>query len=284
MEHPLSIGVVQLGTEPFEVAKNRRVTLEASARAFERGAGIVVLPEMILQGYVADAERLAPISETIPGPTTEAWGQLAAQHGGYICGGLCERDGEDLYNSAVLVGASGVELHYRKLHLFGDEKTAFSQGNLGLPVATTAFGTVGICVCYDLRFVEVVRAMALKGAELILVPTAWLPGFDQQRWDAEGMCPQAHGALFQANLSQCFIVCASQVGTHGGLEFLGSSVVADPYGKKILGPLATDHDEVEILEVDLEEAKLAQVRSSLISPRADRRTDVYGIAIDGDIL
>ena len=284
MKHLVSVGLVQLGTEPFEVAKNRSLTLEAAAQAFAQGADIVVLPEMILHGYVADAKRLAPVAETVPGPTTEAWQRLAAEHGGYISGGLCERDGDSLYNTAVLVGPSGVELHYRKLHLFGDEKMAFRPGDLGLPVADTIFGTAGICVCYDLRFVEVVRALALKGADLILVPTAWLPGFDQQRWDAEGMCPQAHGALFQSNLSQCFIACASQVGTHGGLEFLGSSLVADPYGKRALGPLPPDVDEVAVVELDVAQAKLAQVRSPLIAPRADRRTDVYGIALDDGIL
>ncbi|MPZ68204.1 MAG: hydratase [Actinobacteria bacterium] len=284
MTHPLSLALAQLCAEPYEAAKNRSLTLEASARAFEMGADIVVLPEMILQGYVADKSRLAPLAETVPGPTTKAWQQLAADHGKYICGGLCERDGNDLYNTAVLVGPSGVALHYRKLHLFGDEKVTFRQGDRGLPVVHTSFGTVGICVCYDLRFVEVVRALTLKGADLILVPTAWLPGFDQQRWDADGMCPQAYGALFQSNLSQCFIACASQVGRHGGSEFLGSSIVADPYGKRALGPLPMDAEDITVVELDMAQAKLAQVRSTLIAPRADRRRDVYGIAIDGDIL
>jgi predicted amidohydrolase len=284
VERPVSVALVQLGTEPYEVTKNRALTVEHAARAFDQGADIVVLPEMTAHGYVADARRLAPLAETVPGPTTEAWQRLAAESGGYVCGGLCERDGEALYNTAVLVGPTGVELHYRKLHLFGDEKAAFRPGDLGLPVADTPFGTVGVCVCYDLRFVEVVRALALKGADLILVPTAWLPGFDRERWDAEGICPQAHGALFQSNLSQVFIACASQVGNHGGLEFLGSSLIADPYGHRALGPLPTDADEVSVAQLDMAQAKLAQTRSPLIAPRADRRTDVYGIALDGYVL
>jgi N-carbamoylputrescine amidase len=283
MRHPVSIALVQIGTEPYEVEKNRALTLDSAKEAFGSGADFVVLPEMVVPGYVADARRLFPLAEPIEGPTVEAWTELAREAGGYICGGFCEREGEALHNTAVLVGPEGLLLHYRKLHRFENEKVAFRPGDKGLPVAHTRFGTVGICVCYDLRFVEVVRALALKGAGLILVPTAWLPGFDQEKWDDKGMCPQAYGAIFQSNLNQVFIACASQAGVHGGLEFLGSSILADPYGKLVGGPLSGDN-EVEVVEIDTGLAELARVRSPLIAPRADRRTDVYGIAIDGRVL
>ena len=113
---------------------------------------------------------------------------------------------------------TGWLLHYRKVHLFAEEKVAFRAGNLGFPVVPTRFGNIGVCVCSDLRFVEVVRLMALRGADLICVPTAWLPGFDNERWDEHGMCPQANGAVLQANLSQVYIACASQAGLHGELR------------------------------------------------------------------
>lgn len=284
MKHPISIGLAQIGTEPYEVEKNLELTLDAAREAFESGADFVVLPEMVVPGYVADARRLSTVAETIDGPTVRAWTQLANQSGGYICGGFCEREGEALHNTAVLVGPEGLLLHYRKLHRFENEKVAFRPGDKGLPVAHTRFGTVGICVCYDLRFVEVVRVLALKGAGLILVPTAWLPGFDQEKWDEKGMCPQGHGAVFQSNLNQVFIACASQAGMHGGLEFLGSSMIADPYGKLACGPLSGNNNEVIVTEIDMGSAELARVRSPLIAPRADRRTDVYGIAVDGRIL
>lgn len=284
MKHPVSVGLIQIGTDPYESDKNRQLTIDAANDAFSQGADIVVLPEMVVPGYVADARRLASIAEDLTGPTVEAWTEIARTNDGYVCGGFCERDGQALYNTAVVCGPEGLLLHYRKLHPFADEKLAFRPGNLGLPVAHTRFGTIGVCVCYDLRFVEVVRAMALKGAGMILVPTAWLPGFDKEKWDERGMCPQAQGALHQANLSQVFIACASQVGTHGGLEFLGSSVVADPYGKLAAGPLGHDGNETRIVEVDMALAEVSKSRSPLIAPRADRRTDVYGISIDGRIL
>lgn len=284
MSRIASIGLVQIGTEPFEVERNRAATLENARIAFDRGAEIVVLPEMVIPGYVADARRLASIAEDVHGLSVEAWSILAAEYDGYICGGFCERDGEALYNSAVLVGPEGCILHYRKLHPFGDEKLTFTPGDVGLPVVHTRFGVLGVCVCYDLRFVEVVRALALKGASLILVPTAWVAGFDEQKRDDKGMCPQAYGALFQSNLNQVFIACASQAGHHGTLDFLGSSIIADPYGRLSCGPLPGDADEVAVARIEMSDAERAQVRSPLIAPRDDRRTDVYGIAIDGQVL
>jgi N-carbamoylputrescine amidase len=178
----------------------------------------------------------------------------------------------------VVVGPDGMALHYRKLHLFRDEKGAFAPGDLGLPVAELPFGRVGLCVCYDLRFVETVRVLALSGAELICVPTAWVTGFDKERWDERGLAPQAHGALLQANLSQVFIACASQVGNVNGLELLGSSVICDPFGKLVAGPLSGAEPGIELARIELDSVEHAQVRDPLIRPREDRRTDVYALA------
>lgn len=274
-DNRVSIGLAQISGEPLAVEENRDLTVRSSVDAFEQGADIVILPEMIVHGYVSDWKALWSIAEPVDGPTVQAWTDIAARYDGYVVGGFCERDGQALFNSAVAVGPEGVILHYRKVHLFDQEKAAFRAGNLGFPVAPTRFGNIGICVCYDLRFVEVVRILALQGADLICVPTAWLPGFDEERWDDKGMCPQARGAVLQANLSQVFIACASQAGQHGELDFLGSSCLADPYGKLAAGPLSGTADEVKVTEVDIAAAKYAQVRSPLIAPRADRRTDIY---------
>lgn len=276
-DNPVSVGLIQIGGEPFEPEANRELANRSAATAFEQGADIVILPEMIIPGYVADWKRLGPIAEPIDGPTVESWSVLASRFDGYVVGGFCEREGEALFNSAVAVGPNGLILHYRKVHLFDEEKIAFQPGDLGFPVVPTRFGNIGVCVCYDLRFIEVVRLMALDGADLICVPTAWLPGFDQERWDNQGMSPQARGAVLQANLSQVFIACASQAGRHGNLDFLGSSCLADPYGKLAAGHLSGSEDVIKVTEIDIGAAKAARVRSPLIAPRADRRTDLYRI-------
>jgi predicted amidohydrolase len=279
VKRPLAVALAQITGQPYAAGQNRELTLSAARLAFERGAQLVVLPELIVPGYVADRERLAKLAEPLDGPSTRAWAALAAQQDGWIAGGFCERDGDRLYNTAVVVGPDGVVLHYRKLHPFREEKHAFEPGDLGLPVAQLPFGKVGICVCYDLRFVEVARLLALRGAELICVPTAWVTGFDRVRWDANGLAPQAHGAQLQANLNQVFIACASQAGVVGELEFLGSSLLVDPFGKRAVGPLSGSEEGIAIAEIDLAEAERAQVRDPLIQPRADRRTDVYDVVL-----
>ena len=190
------------------------------------------------------------------------------------------RPGERVVSIGGPRDGGGVVGRYRKLHLFAEEKHCFEPGDLGLPVFETRWGTVGICVCYDLRFVEVVRILALRGADLVCVPTAWVTGFDRKPPNPDGLCPQAEGAVLQANLSQVFIACASQVGTFGNLLMLGSSVLVDPYGSLAAGPLPGDEERLAIADIDLAEATRAQSRSPLIQPRADRRTDVYHLAYD----
>ncbi|MCE2532485.1 MAG: hypothetical protein J4F44_08510 [Acidimicrobiia bacterium] len=283
----VGVGLAQVGAPAGDTGGNRRRSVEAAAALFERGADIVVLPELCVPWYTADRAQLVAEAEPLDGPTVEAWRAVAASHDGVVVGGFCERAGgvenEVLYNSAVAVSGQGVIGHYRKLHLFDSEKLCFAPGDLGLPTFDTPFGRLGMCVCYDLRFVEVVRVLALSGAALICVPTAWIGGFDR-RLDDGGLIPHAQGVLLQANLSQVFIACASQAGDIGDLHFLGSSILADPYGQVVAGPLARDGDELQAARVDLADAARAQVRSELIRPRADRRTDVYGVTLGSQQL
>jgi N-carbamoylputrescine amidase len=280
----IRVAIAQITTAPFAPDANRKRTTDIARDAFQQGAGLVVLPELAIPGYVLEKSGLEASTETIDGPSVQAWIAAAKDHGGYIAGGFAETDDGKLYNAAVLVGPEGVVLHYRKLHLFDAEKEIFTPGNLGLPVGEAAFGKVAICVCYDLRFVEVARAAALRGADILIVPTAWVQGFDREKWDDAGYCPQARGAALQANLNQIFIACASQAGTNGRVDFLGSSLVADPYGKPALGPMPGDSEQIASVEIDLGIARAATERGGRISPRTDRRTDVYGINIDGITL
>jgi N-carbamoylputrescine amidase len=283
-ERPLSVALVQLTGDPYEPEQNREATLREARKAFESGADVAVLPELVIPGYVADRDRLAPIAEPLEGPTVEAWRSLAAEHGGFVCGGFCERDGDRLYNAAVVVSGEGVVLHYRKLHNFAAEKLCFAPGDKGLPVAKLPFGVVGLCVCYDLRFVETLRGIALQGAELVLVPTAWVRGFDRRGWDEHGLATQAAAVVVQANLDQVFVACASQAGVRGDAEFLGSSVLVGPTGDVVAGPLPPDRDDLVVETVDLGDAERAQRRAPLITPREDRRTDVYGLRVGGQTL
>jgi predicted amidohydrolase len=184
----------------------------------------------------------------------------------------------------VLVGPDGILIHYRKLHLFDREKDVFTPGDRGLNVARLPWGEVGVCICYDLRFVEVVRVLALKGADLVCVPTAWLAGFDVGDEQTTDMAPQAHGALLQANLDQVFMACASQAGTAGRNDFLGSSIVASPFGRLVAGPMARDRTGVVVPTIDLDDIDRAHYRSERITPRQDRRSDVYALHVGRQTL
>jgi predicted amidohydrolase len=93
------------------------------------------------------------------------------------------------------------------------------------------------------------------------------------------MAPQARGVILQANLDQVFVACASQAGSRGEHEFLGSSIVADPRGRLLAGPMSGTEEGIELAEIDLADVARATERSELITPRADRRTDVYGVIL-----
>lgn len=281
----LAVGIAQITGEPYAAQRNLAASVQATSELFDTGAELVVLPELIVPGYVVDRERLEPLAEPVDGPTVHAWSELARRSGGWVAGGLCERHGRELFNSAVLVGPDGVELHYRKLHLFREEKLIFASGDLGLPVAELPFGRVGLCICYDLRFVETVRILALQGAELICVPTAWATGFDEEKWDSRGLAPQAEGAILQANLDQVFLACASQAGgSRKDIELLGSSILVDPRGKLVVGPMPGEAEELAVARIDLDQVEQAQSRDRLITPRADRRTDVYGLVLGERVM
>lgn len=272
------ISVAQLGwQEPREAAREQ--TASVAAAALRGGSDVVVLPELAVPGYTTDRGALERFSEPLDGPTTQAWRDAVAATNGYIVGGFCERAEGALFNTAVAVGADGVTLHYRKAHLFGEERHVLTPGDLGFPVVETRLGILGICVCYDLRFVEVARLLALQGAELVCVPTAWIGGYDRRSPGSGQVVNQVSGLLLQANLNQIFVAAASFSG--GGGRFLGSSVIADPYGTPVAGPLARDQEGVATAKVDIRAAAAAQQRSQLIRPREDRRKDLYSIEYRG---
>lgn len=279
-----SVAVIQFAAVPGSADANREKIARRISEAAERGAELIVVPELAISGYTTKRDLLERASEPAAGATLASWQSIAASRNVMIAGGFCERDGERLYNSAILVSPEGVLLHYRKLHLFDQEKNVFSPGDLGLTVVPTRLGRIGLCVCYDLRFVEVARALALQGADLIAVPTAWVRGFDPNPRDAMGYIGQLRGAAVQSNLNQVYMACASHCAEADGISFLGSSAVIDPYGALLAGPLGDAEEKIELASYDPEIARAAQNRSALVRPREDRRTDIYRLHVSGKDL
>jgi N-carbamoylputrescine amidase len=276
MSRPLTVALCQLRWSG-DPARNLDQGLAMAAEGFAGGADIVVLPELAVPGYTVDPVVLAESAQTLNGPAVKAWQRAAAVGGGYVIGGLCERDGERLFDSAVMVSADGVLARYRKAHLFAGEKNVFAPGDTGFPVVSTPYGWFGLCICYDLRFVEVLRILALQGAELVLVPSAWVSGFDRGTPAAAAMPGQVAGLLVQANLNQVFAVAASFAGPGPGAPFLGCSVAASPYGDAMAGPLPADAEQVAFAHIDLDWVAEAGRRTPLVTPRKDRRRDLYSV-------
>lgn len=284
MSRPLTVALCQLRWSA-DAARNLDRGLALAAEGFTGGADIVVLPELSVPGYSTDAAVLAKAGEPLDGPTVQAWQRAAAGGGGYIAGGLCERDGDRLFNTAVIVSADGVIAHYRKAHLFSAEKNVFAPGDTGFGVVRTGHAAFGLCICYDLRFVEVLRILALAGAELVLAPSAWVRGFDRGGFAGRSLPGQVAGVLVQANLNQVFVAAASFAGPGpAGLEFLGCSVAAGPYGDPLAGPAPPDTECVALVTVDLDLVAEAGQRTALITPIQDRRRDLYSVTHLGQEL
>lgn len=272
------IGLVQLEPVLGDLAGNRQRAVEGIYAAAREGAELIVLPELCSSGYnFAGRDEAARYAEPIPGPTTDAWTRVAGETGCYVVGGICEQDGGDLFNTAALVGPDGVIGVYRKLHLFNREQLSFAPGNRGLPVFSLPFGRVGMVICYDLRFVETTRILSTQGADLIAVPTNWVPTFKPQgEWDEAGFSPQGRLTTALSTLNGVFIAAADRVGEERGLRYLGASLLASPEGDVLLGPLPKTEPAVAALDVDLADVQRARVRSERIAPFRERRTDVYG--------
>ena len=231
-------------------------------------ADLVVLPELFTSGYQfvsrREAERLA---EEIPdGYTTRRLSTLARAKRLFIVAGLPERKGSGLYNSAVLIGPEGFIDVYRKAHLFYEEKLWFSPGNSYLKVWDIGLARIGMMICFDWFFPEVMRVLSLKGADIICHP-------------ANLVLPHGPNAMVTRCLeNRVFAITADRIGyeERGGKErlaFIGTSQVVSPSGE-VLYRASTDKEELKILEIDPREARKKAVNrhNDLFK---DRRIDLY---------
>lgn len=279
----MRIALAQLRLDPHDDQARLAELVSAVADAAGRGADIVVLPELASSGYVLEREHLRDRAEPsdASGPVLRSWAEAARDHRTWVVGGYAEHCEGRLYNSAVVIDPDGIlRLNYRKLHLFGVEHEVFHPGDQGLPVLDLGSITLGVLICYDLRFPEAPRMLALQGADLIAVPTAWVRGFDRADRDPSRPIGQIEAAIVHANLNQVVVACADQVGSTHAHEFLGRSILIDPYGDPILGPLSADEPGIAVADVDPTAPVRARERGPGISPRANRRPDVYGLPIE----
>jgi N-carbamoylputrescine amidase len=271
----MRIAVGQFEPRIGEKRENVAQTLELIDDAAERGAELVVLPELCNSGYMfASHEEAESLAEPVPdGPTVTAWLERCATHRIVLVAGIAERDGDLLYNSAVVLAPNGHIGTFRKLHLWNEENRWFAKGDRGVPVFDTPVGRIATIVCYDGWFPECYRLAALGGADLVCIPTNWVPIPGQ----AEGQ-PAMATILCQAaaHSNSIVVAAADRIGVERGQPFIGQSVIVSHTGWPLSGPASVDQAELLVADVDLDEARRARRWNQFNDPLRDRRPDAYG--------
>lgn len=271
----VKVACVQFEPVIGDVAGNLDQMEKRIRAAHADGAAVIVLPELADSGYVFnDSDEVGRLASPIPdGKSALRLIGLAKELGIHIVSGLAERDGETFYNSAIICGPQGYIGKFRKLHLWNREKLYFKPGDLGLPVFDTEVGKIGIAICYDGWFPEIFRQMALKGAELVCIPTNWvpIPGHDAT---LEPMANILHKAAAHSNA--IYIACADRVGVERGQPFIGSSLIIGPTGRAIAGPAGSDTEEILSATISLSDLKTSRTLNERNHVIGDRRPDVYG--------
>jgi predicted amidohydrolase len=233
-EAVVKIACVQMEPVIGERDKNVRKSLDRVGEAAAAGARLIVLPELCNSGYVLGSRSEAfALAEAVPGgPTCRAWIDLAHRLDLYLVAGICERDGAQLYNAAVVIGPAGHIGTFRKVHLWNEEALYFEPGNLGFPVFRTPIGRIGTFICYDGWFPESYRLCALQGADIVCIPTNWvpIPGQPEHREAmANVLCMAA------AHSNSMFVAAADRVGVERGQPFIGQSIIVSYTGWPIGG-------------------------------------------------
>jgi omega-amidase len=260
MNRQIVVSAIQFNITLGDADKNLQLVLAALERARQQDSQLVVLPEMWSTGY--DYKRLPVLAEQTPN-IIDRLCETTARLGMVVVGSLAEKDGKSVYNTAYVIDRGQVAGKYRKLHLFSfmGEDRFLSAGNRTLVVPTSA-GRLGIAICYDLRFPEMFRKLALEGAEIICIPAEW-PKPRQEHWLT----------LLRARAieNQLFVAAANCCGIQGKLDFFGMSLLISSRGE-ILAEGGAEEAEI-VARFDFSE--MAGYRFQIPCFR-DRRPEIYG--------
>ncbi|MDH3198066.1 MAG: carbon-nitrogen hydrolase family protein [Candidatus Krumholzibacteria bacterium] len=263
--------VQQVATEDRE--GNRRRALGAVDRAAAGGAGVVCFAELAFEPFypqVPATPDAVARAEPIPGPTTERFAQKARAHGIVIVLNLFERAGERTYDSSPVIDADGSILGVTRMVHITDyacfhERGYYAPGDRGAPVYATRHGRIGVAICYDRHYPEYMRALALAGAEVVVVPQAGAAGeLPDGLYEAE-----MRVAAFQNGY---FTALCNRVGKEPKLEFAGESFVCDPAGR-VVARAGSGTEEILTVDLDLAECERSHARKLFLR---DRRPDLYG--------
>jgi len=260
MEKNLKVAAVQFNITLGGIDRNLAKVEAALARVAKQGVQLAVLPEMWSAGY--DYKRLARHAAETP-RVVEAICRLSSEHKMVVVGSLPEESDGKIFNTAYVIDCGEVLANYRKLHMFSTmgEDRFLSPGDRTL-VVPTSVGRLGVAICYDLRFPELFRKMALEGAEIICLPAEW-PKPRQEHWRT----------LLRARAieNQLFVVATNCCGIQGKLDFFGMSLLLSARGEVLAEGGVVDEELVAAFDYQEMVDYRAQIRCY-----ADRRPEVYG--------
>ena len=287
MSNKLKVGIVQ-HSNSSDITENTEKTVAEIKNAAAQGAKLIVLQELHRSLYFCQTENtdIFDLAETIPGPSTDLYGELAKELNVVIVTSLFEKRATGLYhNTAVILDTDGsIAGKYRKMHIPDDpgfyEKFYFTPGDLGFEPIQTSVGKLGVLVCWDQWFPEAARLMAMAGAELLIYPTAigWDPRDDKdeqiRQRDAWIISQRAHAVANGVPVISVNRVGyeADPSGQSEGIQFWGNSFITGPQGEMLLH---ADEQEEQTLTVDIDQARSESVRRIWPYLR-DRRIDHYG--------
>lgn len=264
---PMKIALVQFEGAICEVEANTAHACDLIAEAARNGADLVVLPELFSTGYNLDivGPRILDLAERVDGPTVAALRAAGRENNVYVIAGLAlvkEQLPAVAFNSSVFIDRAGELMGtFDKAHLWALERFYFRSGN-ELPVFDTEFGKVGVMICYDMGFPEVARILALKGAELIVCPSAWCEE-DHDVWNYNTQCRALENTVFLA--------AVNRHGREDDLYMGGHTRVCNPRGA-VIAELAEEAEGILYAELDFEQLKTFRTASPYLR---DRRPDLY---------
>lgn len=247
--------------------------LEAHLRAeVAAGTQLTIFPECFTTGYCFDSRDEAfMIAEAVPGPTTARVEKLCQELKTFVVYGMLERSGRDLFNTAVLIGPSGLIGCYRKIHLpyLGVDRFT-TPGDRPFEVFEADGIRIGMLICYDGGFPEASRVLALQGADVIVLPTNWPPGGDYMAQFSINSRAMENGVYFAA---------VNRIGTENGFRFIGKSRICSPVGATLT---SIDNDKAGIVRAEIDPVAARTKRivripgKHIIDRMADRRPEMYG--------
>jgi N-carbamoylputrescine amidase len=273
----VKIALAQLAASPDRAA-NLDKALAAMTSAHEAGAGLIAFPEVILDPFFpqyplqesAGSEEALALAEKIPGPTTERIAERARELGLVTIFNLYELDDQKRrFDSSPVIDADGRLLGVTRMIHITDypgvhEQDYYHPGDRGVPVYETKVGRIGVAICYDRHYPEVMRALGVAGAELVVIPQAGTVG----EWPEGLYEAEVRTAAFQNGY---FVALANRVGPEAGLHFAGESFAVDPEGRVIARGKSLEEDLV-LADIDLKACETSTARRLFWR---DRRPELY---------